>query len=162
MRIGGYRRHFSTHWLRRIFTSEGFQVVTKQTGLRHFVAILLISFFAGLYVVPLVNAASSDPDSNLPVCCRRHGGKSHHCAMMTAYLASHMPGTKVMATPVPCPDCPSTLPVSVHVQLGLASVSTNFAEISSDPAKHTHTAVRARIALDRAWRKRGPPPFRLS
>jgi len=82
--------------------------------------------------------------------------------MMTAYLASQLPGTKWMATPVPCPDCPGTALVSVHFQLGLSPTPAHFAEISAHPAIHAQTEARGRIALDRAWRKRGPPASLLS
>jgi len=119
-------------------------------------AISLFVFLMLPVLLPLT-ALGQDDDANLPVCCRRHGGMRHHCAMMMAYLASRLPGTKLMATPVPCPDCPSTVPVSVHFQLGLNSAATHFAAVSAHPAIHAQTEARARIALDGAWRKRGPP-----
>jgi len=107
-------------------------------------------------LLPLT-ALGQDEDANLPVCCRRHGGTRHRCAMMMAQLASRLPGTRLMATPAPCPDCPSTVPASVHFPLGLTSAYAHFAEIGAHPAIHAQTEARARIALDRAWRKRGPP-----
>ena len=118
-------------------------------------------FLMMLPVLMPLTALGQDEDANLPVCCRRHGVR-HHCAMMTAYLASRLPGIILMATPVPCPDCPSTAPVSGHFQLGLSSASAHFAEISAHPAIQAQTEARARIALDRAWRKRGPPASLLS
>jgi hypothetical protein len=111
-------------------------------------------------LMPLM-ALGQDEDANLLMCCRRHGGMRHHCAMMMSYLASRLPGTQLKATPVPCPDCPSAAPVSVHFQLGLSSAHALFAEISAHPAIHAQTEARARIALDRAWRKRGPPASSL-
>jgi hypothetical protein len=129
--------------------------------MRRLSAISLVMLMLLPVLLPLA-ALGQDEDANLPMCCRRHDGKGHQCAMMTAYQLSRLPGTKVMATPVPCPDCPSTAPVSVHLQFGLSSASAHFAEISSHPAIHTQTEARARIALDRAWRKRGPPASLLS
>jgi hypothetical protein len=129
--------------------------------MRRLSAISLVLFFLLPVLLPLA-ASGQDEDANLPVCCRRHGGMRHHCAMMTAYLASLLPGTKMMATPVPCPDCPRTAPVSAHHHLGLSSAHAYFAEITAHPAIHTQTEARARIALDRAWRKRGPPASLLS
>jgi hypothetical protein len=126
------------------------------SSMRRFSAISLVLFMMLPVLLPLT-ALGQDEDANLPACCRRHEGKDHHCAMMTAYLAWRLPGTKLMATPVPCPDFPSTAPVSVHFHLGLSSALAHFAEISSHPAIHVQTEARARIALDRAWRKRGPP-----
>ena len=129
--------------------------------MRRISAISLV-FLMMLPVLLPLTALGQDEDANLPMCCRRHGGKRCHCAMMMAYLASRLPGTKLMATPVPCPDCPSTVPASVHFQLGLNSAPAHFAEISAHPAIHAKTEARARIALDRAWRKRGPPASLLS
>jgi hypothetical protein len=129
--------------------------------MRRLSAISLALFMLLPMLMPLT-ALGQDEDANLPMCCRRHGGKRCHCAMMMAYLASRMPGTKVMATPVPCPDCPSTAPVSAHFQLGLSSAPAHFAAIGAHPAIHAQTEARARIALDRAWRKRGPPASLLS
>ncbi len=128
--------------------------------MRRLSAISLVSLMLLPMLMPLT-ALGQDEDANLPVCCRRHGGMRHHCSMMMAYLASLLSGTKLMATPVPCPDCPSTVPVSVHFQLGLSSAPSHFAEISAYPAIHAQTEARARIALDRAWRKRGPPASSL-
>jgi hypothetical protein len=118
-------------------------------------------FFMMLPVFLPLTAFGQDEDANLPVCCRHHGGK-HRCSMMMAYLASKLPGTKAIATPVPCPDCPGTMPVSTHFDLGLTAAPAHFAEVSAHPAIHTQTEARARIALDRAWRKRGPPSVVLS
>jgi hypothetical protein len=128
--------------------------------MRRLSSISLVLFMMLPVLLPLT-ALGQDEDANLPVCCRRHGGKSHHCAMMMAYLASRLPGKKLMATPVPCPDCPSTAPASVHFQLGLSSALAHFTEVSAHPAIHAQTEARARIALDRAWRKRGPPTYSL-
>ena len=124
--------------------------------MRRFSAISLVLLMMLPLLAPLT-ALGQDEDANLPMCCRRHGGRRCHCAMMMAYLASRLPGIKLMATPVPCPDCPSTAPVPVHFQLGLSSALTHFAAISAHPAIHAQSEARVRIALDRAWRKRGPP-----
>jgi len=124
--------------------------------MRRFSAISLLLLMMLPVLMPLT-ALGQDEVANLPMCCRRHGGRRCHCAMMMAYLASRWPGTKLMATPVPCPDCPSTAPAAVHFQLGLNSALTHFAEISAHPALHPQSEARARVALDRAWRKRGPP-----
>jgi hypothetical protein len=121
-----------------------------------------ILFFLLLPVLMPLASLAQDEDTNLPVCCRRHGGIRHSCGMMMAYLESRSPGIKLMATPVPCPDCPSTAPASAHFQLGLSSAPAYFAEVSAHPTIHAQTEARARISLDRAWRKRGPPATVLS
>lgn len=128
--------------------------------MRRLSAITLI-LLAMLPVVSPLAALSSDEDTSIPACCRRHGGKRCHCAMMMAYLASQLPGTKVMATPVPCPDCPSASPVTEHFQLGLGSALAHLTEVSIHPGIQPLPEARVRITLDRAWRKRGPPTHLL-
>ena len=124
--------------------------------MRRWIAAILLAVFCSFVAVPVVSAWP-DPDQNLPACCRKHGGKRCHCAMMMAYLASRGPGTKMLATAVPCPDCPSTAPGMAHFDLGLSAGAASFAQVVSHPAIHAQTEARGRIALDRAWRKRGPP-----
>ena len=128
---------------------------------RRFSAISLVLLMMLPVLMPLT-ALGQDEDASLPVCCRRHGGMRHHCAMMLNYLTSRLPGTKLMATPVPCSDCPGAVPVSVHFQLGLNVAAKLFAEISAHPVIHAQTEARTRVVLDRAWRKRGPPATLLS
>jgi hypothetical protein len=114
---------------------------------------------------PLAVLASDDAqdaqDAKLPICCRGHHGM-HNCPSMKAYLISLMSGTKLTATPVPCQDSPCTVAPSVHFDLGIGAAGTFFAELTSHPTAHAQTEARARIALDRAWRKRGPPQIVLS
>ena len=63
-------------------------------------AVLLIAFGLPL-ATPLV-AASTDSDSRLPACCRRHG--IHHCTMgVAAALTSSEPALQAP----PCPLYPS-------------------------------------------------------
>lgn len=124
------------------------------------IAILFMLCLPMLY--PLAALAGEDAqDAKLPACCRRHGGM-HHCPMMKAYLISLMAGTNLAATPVPCHDSPCTVAPSLHFDLGNGSAGAFFAELTSHPAAHAQTEARARIALDRAWRKRGPPQIVLS
>jgi hypothetical protein len=124
------------------------------------ISILFMMCLPMLY--PLAVLADEDAeDAKLPVCCRGHHGM-HKCTMMTAYLVSLMAGTKLTATPVPCPDSPCTVAPNVHFDLGLDPATSLFVELISHPAAHAQTEARARIALDRAWRKRGPPTVALS
>ena len=71
--------------------------------MRRWVSISFVLFF-GLW--PLTGTLQACDDSNLPVCCRRHG--SHHCAMSTQMAAmmaqtSSMPG---LQAPTTCPLFP--------------------------------------------------------
>ena len=129
--------------------------------MRRFSAISLLLLMMLPVLMPLT-ALGQDEDASLPMCCRRHGGKRCHCAMMMAYLLSRLPGTKLMATPVPCPDCPATVAPMACPGLQVDATGSFFADLVSHPATHAQSDARARIALDRAWRKRGPPAFFLS
>jgi hypothetical protein len=125
-------------------------------------AIALLVVFCLPMLYPLaVLADENAQDAKLPACCRRHGGM-HDCPMMRAYLISLTPGTKLLATPVPCPSCPCTAPSGVHFDLGIGKAGTLLAQLFSQPSPCAQTEARARIALDRAWRKRGPPVVVLS
>jgi hypothetical protein len=86
----------------------------------------------------------------------------HNCPMMMAYLMARLPGTKLIPTPVPCPDPQITVAPTTQPFLHLDHASNFFAEVVSHPASRMQTELRARIALDRAWRKRGPPSAALS
>lgn len=86
----------------------------------------------------------------------------HNCPTMMAYLMAHLPGTKLIPTPVPCPDPQITAAPATQPFLHLDHAGNLFAEVVSHPAFQMQTEARARIALDRAWRKRGPPRVVLS
>ena len=111
------------------------------------VLLLLLPIF-----MPLT-ALGQDKDANPPVCCRRHGGMRHQCAMMTAYLASRLPGTKLMATPVPA------LIARARCLPGASPTRTDFlpahfAEVSAHPAIRAHSSSsphrsRSRLAQAR-------------
>jgi hypothetical protein len=135
-------------------------MISTDSKVRRLSAISLVFLMLLPVLLPLT-ALGQDEDANLPACCRRHGGRRCHCAMMMAYLMSRLPGTKLMATPVPCPDCPSTVAPTTQPGLHLDQVGSFFAEVVSHPAMHSQTEARARVALDRAWRKRGPPSYSL-
>lgn len=125
-------------------------------------AITLLCMLCLPMLYPLTALADDDAeDAKLPACCRRHGGM-HDCPMMKAYLISLMSGTKLLATPIPCPDPPSTVAPNVHLNLGIGAAQSFFADVTSHPAAHAQTEARARVSLDRAWRKRGPPSVVLS
>jgi len=67
--------------------------------MRRWLSISLALFF-GLW--PLTGTLQASDDSNLPVCCRRHG--AHHCAMSTQMAqTSSTPG---LQAPTTCPLFP--------------------------------------------------------
>jgi len=114
--------------------------------------ILSISLLA-LFILPLLSplfALSSDPEANLPACCRRNG--QHHCMMQTI---TH--GTQVSVVPPKCPMYPRAVSTTQHHELFCNTASLAFAAIISHPAIHRQTEARARVSLFCARQKRGPP-----
>jgi len=111
---------------------------------------LLIAF--GLPLAAQALGTSTDPDSRLPACCRRHG--KHHCAMAMGDAASS--GDPALQAP-PCQSYPAAatqariLAASLVVPLPIAA--------ESHPAP-TPAAARERGAQTfaaSAHLTRGPP-----
>jgi hypothetical protein len=125
--------------------------------MRQWTAILILVLFGGFYAAPLIAAASSDPEANLPACCRRHG--KHHCAMMDAYLQATSPGSpQVSATPQHCPFYPHGVPPgSLTLHAAPPPAAAHFAQLVSQPAIQAQTQALYCLSLDRARQKRGPP-----
>ena len=129
----------------------------KQARLRKFLATLMLVLFGGFYAAPLVQATSSDPESSLPACCRRHG--HHHCATVDqVMMATSSSGPQIGQTPQHCPFYPhsTTAPV-VRSHPGLAPSAAFFANIVSHPAVQPQVRAVYRLSLDRSRQKRGPP-----
>lgn len=130
--------------------------------MRRFTAILILALLGAFYAVPLLHAVSTDPESDLPACCRRHG--KHHCAMMGQYLRLEASGEPAFnAPPQHCPMYPTGLaqtwaPIVAALLPAKAAV---YAALQSQPACHAQTQARFRVAYDRTRLKRGPPPSSL-
>ncbi|SRR5216683_5210395 len=123
--------------------------------MRRFVAILLLLTFCSFLSAPLL-AASSDPYSNLPACCRKDG--KHHC-MMRMMMKRDQTGTQVSNMPEKCPLFPKTmLAITVQGHLFVLPTSgTFYAALRSHPACYAQTEAHYRISFDRSRQKRGPP-----
>jgi hypothetical protein len=76
--------------------------------------------------------------------------------MMMAYLWSLKSGTHVQPIPRACPEIYTAVSPSGHADTTLDVAAQVFADLSH-PSVQTQTEARARIAMDRAFRKRGPP-----
>jgi hypothetical protein len=130
---------------------------------RRLLAISLLLLFLAPAVMPLF-ALGANSDANLPACCRRNG--KHHCAMspemMQAMMQSMMNGTQVNVLPMKCPMYPRAITTAHHDELSFHTAALIFAAIVSHPAIHLQTEARARVALDCARQKRGPPAAQLS
>jgi hypothetical protein len=114
----------------------------------------LIALFGLLAVSP---ALASDPESNLPACCRRSG--KHHC--MTA-AGSGATGGLAIQSGGTCPYFPGSLATASSPDA--VAVFTAQA-VSAAPACHAAWQSAAQtsglLSLGRSHLKRGPPslPF---
>jgi len=145
------------HLVRSFLAYGHSKALPKQAILRKFLAILMLFLFGAFYAAPLVQAASNDPDSGLPACCRRHG--KHHCAMMDRYLEySALGAPQFRTTPQHCPFYPHSKTASiVSSDAGLAPSSALFSVVVSHPSVRPQTHAVYRLSLDRSRQKRGPP-----
>ena len=151
------RQSFAKHFVRSFFTRGYSQANPKQAKSRKFIAILMLALIGGFYAAPLLQAASSDPEAGLPVCCRRHG--RHHCAMMGQRMeAVSTSQPQIGQIPQQCPLYPhSATAPAVRSHAGLAPSAAFFAQVVSHPAVLAQTRAVYRLSLDRSRQKRGPP-----
>jgi hypothetical protein len=126
--------------------------------MRRILAISLLGLFLLPTISPLLALTSSDPDANLPACCRRNG--KHHCMMSMEMLQAMLSGTQVKAVPMKCPLFPKALNTAQHNELSANAAALIFAELVSHPAIHAQTEARERVSLFCARQKRGPPALR--
>jgi len=119
--------------------------------MRRTLAMLLMALFSFSLISPVVLA--SDPESNLPACCRR-GGK-HHCAMMA--MQSESPsGPSVQTGGCPLFPSPGAIPAGPAVSLPgfFQAIFTGLLSYS-DFLPSTKTLCLS--SYSRAGQKRGPP-----
>lgn len=115
---------------------------------------LLLLVFCSLASAPLL-ASTSDPENNLPACCRRNG--KHHCMMLATMR--QIPGTAVSAPPEKCPLFPKGISPAVTHDHWLAPPrgTWSFAIASGSPRPVAHDAISRRTQQVCAHGKRGPP-----
>lgn len=65
--------------------------------MRRAIALLLLLIFSSMLMAPLF---ASDPESNLPPCCRSHG--KHHCMMQRMQRPDGRPGFTAVREKCPC------------------------------------------------------------
>ena len=120
-----------------------------------FVRRALAAFLLFVFSLPSLASAlaASDPESNLPPCCRRAG--KHHCAMMTPHrqLAS---GPRWQAARCPLYPSAQTAPACRIVSAAVTSTASVPALISY-PAIRPQMQLSSRESFSHGWRKRGPP-----
>lgn len=113
---------------------------------------LLIALFTPA-LAPSLSALTSDPEANLPPCCRSHG--AHHCAMMHWMLESLV--SKPIFTPAPCPLYPAGATVPQFATFTLVAPPRLSVEPVRTSASPADTARRTQLLLSRTRRDRGPP-----
>ncbi len=127
--------------------------------MRRVLAITLMIAFASPLIAPLF-AATADPEASLPACCRTHG--KHHCMMSVEEMQALLYGEHFTAVRDKCPLFPRAVAPVPHQTLFIEQSALLFAEAVSHPAQHRQTEAWARVALEGARHKRGPPASRLS
>ena len=116
-----------------------------------------------MIILPLISplfALGSDPESNLPACCRRNG--AHHCMMSAEQMEALLHGEHLTVIRSKCPLYPTTLAPAPHQQLALAPPSTLAIDLSSQPQRFCQPESWAGAMLKGARHKRGPPESLLS
>ncbi len=127
--------------------------------MRRVLAISLVLLFGLPLVAPLF-ALGDTAESKLPVCCRKNG--VHRCAMSFEALEALLQGEHLVAAPSKCPMFPKAVSPTAHQNLSFDQAAVLYAEVVSHPALHRQTEAWARVALEGARHRRGPPSVRLS
>lgn len=127
---------------------------------RRLLSLTLLLLFGLPLIAPLF-ALSQAPESTLAACCRRAG--AHHCMMSAEQLAALLDGRQhFTALTSKCPMYPRAV-APVHRDTATLDVAAVFyAGLSSHPAQFHQVEAWARVALDGARQKRGPPSVGLS
>jgi hypothetical protein len=125
---------------------------------RRALGIVLLLLFSLPLISPLL-ALSAGSEANLPACCRRNG--AHHCMKVMQPAETSDSGATLSAIPPRCPAFPAVVTQVRHGDLSLHTASLIFAGILSHPTVKPQTQARARVSLDRARQKRGPPALNL-
>jgi hypothetical protein len=121
---------------------------------RRLLSITLLLLFSLPLISPVL-ALAAGSDANLPACCRRNG--AHHCIMKLHQADSSGQGPTFSTVPQKCPAYPAIATSVRHSDLSFHKASLIFAEVVAHPSIKAQTQARARVALDRARQKRGPP-----
>ena len=123
---------------------------------RRTLAIALLALFSFSLIGPV--AFASDPESNLPACCRRAG--KHYCAMLMAEAGSSS-GPSIQASR--CPSFPQGSGATALPHTGLLKTSqVASSSIVSWPVDRPASDTLYRVAFCSTCQKRGPPAFFLS
>jgi hypothetical protein len=125
--------------------------------MRRALAITLLIAFAAPLAQPIL-AATADPESQLPACCRRHG--KHHCSMrmadMMRMMAAANSAPALEAPPCPFYPAPTTAPTFATASLHTALPPSAELLRALAPLAPANTRPAQTFAAS-ANLKRGPP-----
>jgi hypothetical protein len=127
-----------------------------------FTAILMLALLGAFYAVPLVHAVSSDPESDLPACCRTHG--KHHCALsmrVVSQLVDARSGEHAIAAPATCPSFPDYAVTTTTAPQALTGSPVNLPALLAHPHSPIARRAIARLSQIRTRAGRGPPASSL-
>ena len=130
------------------------QTISYNRSVRRLLALSLLLLFSFPLVSPLL-ALSTNSDANLPICCRRDG--THHCQMKMQRTGTFTHQTVLSTISTKCPFYPGPATLVRHHDARLHASTHMVAESVNRTAVKAPTYAHARIGLDTAWQKRGPP-----
>ena len=122
--------------------------------MRRILSITLLLAFLLPMLTPLA-ALGEDPETRLAMCCRKDG--QHHCMQAMA-----TEGSPRWTAPNRCPMSPRSVAPGHSERVGVLAAALIFGEVVAHPGVRRQAEARARIALDQARHKRGPPTDVLS
>jgi len=128
-------------------------------ALRKSLSILLLAVFGLPFVSPLLDMTAG-AESNLPACCRRNG--AHHCMMSAEQMEALLHGDHFTVIHSKCPLYPKANTTAHHPDYSFVPSAVVFTEGLSAPETLRQIEAWARVALEGARQKRGPPTVRLS
>jgi hypothetical protein len=117
-------------------------------------SITLLLLFCLPQIVPLF-ALGSTPESRLPACCRMHG--KHHCMMSMEEMQALLSGNHFTPVPSKCPLFPKAVSPVPNQVLYFDQAAVLSDEFLSLPTQSRQPEASARVALEGARHKRGPP-----
>ena len=134
-----------------LITYKGLRIsVYSAESMRRAIALFLMLIFSSMLMAPLFG---SDPEANLPPCCRRHG--KHHCMMRGMQGSDRSPGLAAVGEKCPC--FPAGTVASHSLQFQPESGRHFLAAAQSATLIVPPAQPGARSRLFRSHPKRGPP-----